>query len=314
MAVPLYRFSFFAFACSGCGAQPSWPIMYSYSPDSMPIIQVKLAPPKHPMPEVAAALGKLDNERALFETEKLLRVEAAYNATLEQASKDLPALVDRLMQTFVKPEAWIATREHRAEQAGELAAQRATGVRPTSFRELRSKSGGHEVSARINLLPGAKPEAEVEDEIKRDEKFRETYETQFFERAEREMDMLSFIVQNEAEVQITQHVNGFIHAQKFGASSTELLAKGGATRFLNVMQPVVSSGPALTTNVRVAASSEPFPTVASMVEDLDRKRDAAESQVRRRILELKAQLLQAENAIVKDRLGGWIEHILQTSV
>lgn len=292
--------------------------MYSYSPDSMPIIQVKLAPPKHPMPEVAATLGKLDNERALFETDKLLRVEAAYNASLEQASKDLPALVDHLMQVFVKPEAWIATRVRQAERADvkRIAAEHATGARPASFRETRRKSGGHEVSARINLLPGTRPAAQVEKQIEEIERVRETEENQFFKLAEREMDMLSFIVKNEAEVQITQHVNGFVHAQKYGlsGSSAGFLAGGSATKFLNAAQPVVSSGPPLTTNVRVAASSEPFPTVASMVEDLERRRDSAESQVRRRILELKVQLLQAENAIVNDRLGGWIEHILQTSV
>lgn len=55
-------------------------------------------------------------------------------------------------------------------------------------------------------------------------------------------------------------------------------------------------------------ASKPFGVMVACL------RDSAESQVRRRILELKVQLLQAENAIVNDRLGGWIEHILQTSV
>lgn len=70
----------------------------------------------------------------------------------------------------------------------------------------------------------------------------------------------------------------------------------------------------MATNVRVMASDEPFPTVASMVEDLERKRDAAEGLQRMRLLELELQLVQAQNAILSARLSGWVEHILQTNV
>ena len=41
-----------------------------------------------------------------------------------------------------------------------------------------------------------------------------------------------------------------------------------AVSFLAVRQPVAASGAQLTTNVRVMASGEPFPTIAGMVEDL----------------------------------------------
>ncbi len=40
--------------------------------------------------------------------------------------------------------------------------------------------------------------------------------------------------------------------------------------FLSELQPVLANGLQLTTNVRVTASDEPFPTVAAMVEDLVR--------------------------------------------
>ena len=69
---------------------PPRPIMYSYSPDSMPVIQVRLvcgicgralawagassaavmlqAPPSKPLPEVEALLSKLEMDREKFET------------------------------------------------------------------------------------------------------------------------------------------------------------------------------------------------------------------------------------------------------
>jgi len=298
-----------AIAGAQASTQQSWPIMYAYSPDSMPIMEVRLAPPRKPLPEVTGTLGELEKKMHILETDGLLNIEAAYNASLGEASKSLPALVDRLMHVFVKPSAWIAAgRRVVLDKPGHL-------KHAPSFREVRG-SGGHEVATRINVLPVASPDASLEPEIEALERKRSDEEAALFKEAEDEMAMLTNIVEMEAEAEITQEVNGFIHAQKYGLSvgPGELLQKAGAMKFLALRQPVLSSGPQLTTNVRVAASDEPFPTIASMVEDLGRKRDASEGLTRARLQELQLQLLQAENAILSDRLQGWVEHILQTSV
>ena len=131
-------------------------------------------------------------------------------------------------------------------------------------------------------------------------------------------------------------------------SKSAAFAKKAAS-FLRARQPVAASGAQLTTNVRVMASDEPFPTIAGMVEDLvyilQRAlvarfkpnflcdpgasavhaktqhtyngpfvhlllfRDAGESVVRAKILELELQLLQAENKIISDRLESWVAQI-----
>lgn len=301
----LRGFLFFAFAVAS-GAQPSWPLAYSYSPDSMPIVEVRLAPPRKPMPQVAATLGELENKRATLETEGLLKVEAAYNASLAAASKSLPALVDRLMRVFAKPAAWISNRERH--QAG-------FGAQAMSFYEMRGKSGGHEVAARISLLAARSLDGSIEQQIEAVERKRSKDEASLFLEAQDEMAAWTKIVEMEAEAEITRQVNGFARAQKYGLSSNsgKLLAKGGSTKFLAAVQPVLPSGPQLTTNVRVAASVEPFPTVAAMVEDSERKRDAGEGLARARLLELQLQLLRAENEILSGRLTGWIERVLQVA-
>lgn len=299
--MPLQSLLVFALAVAS-GAQPSWPIMYSYSPDSMPIMEVRLAPPRKPMPEVVASLGELENNRLQFETEELLKVERAYNVSLVEAGKKLPALVDRLMRVFVKPGAWIATRHGVPLKS-----------RAASFHEAHG-SGGHEITTRINLLPVVSADASLERSIQKLERKRSRDERALFMEAEDEMEMWTQVVEIAAEAEITQEVNAFIRAQKYGSSASagELLTRGRATKFLG--QPVSPSGPQLSTNVRVAASDEPFPTIESMVEDLERKRDVGEGFLRTRMLELELQLLQAENAIISERLRGWVEHILQTSV
>ena len=43
-------------------------------------------------------------------------------------------------------------------------------------------------------------------------------------------------------------------------------------------------------------------------------RDAGEGLVRTRLLELELKLLRAENDLVSDRLGAWIEKVLRASM
>lgn len=284
---------------------PSWPLAYSYSPDSMPIVQIRLAPPRKPMPEVAAALSKLDSDRKLFETEHMLEVEVAYNVSLTKASQELTALIDRLMRPFTKSV---------VKTVGLRRIGKHTHAGATSFREGARTLGGHELAARVNVLPIAAPEASLETNIEKIEQKRTTDEGKLFEQAVLEMAGLSQIVQNEVEVQIARHSSKLFHALKLGsgASAEVSLASTRSTAFLT--QPIRASGPQLTTNVRIMASEQPFYTVSSMVEGLEGKRDESEDLTRKRLLELELRLLQTQNQMVADKLDTLIEGVLQANM
>lgn len=284
---------------------PSWPIMYAYSPDNMPIVEVRLAPPHKPMPEVAAFLGKLEKDRVGFEAAHMLEVEAAYNASWEEASEKLPMLIDRLMRVFEKPSVLLALRKNGRGHGGNTA---------TTFREAQRKSGGHEMTARINILPAPSPDPSLESSIQDMEDKRSKDEGNIFKQAVSEMGALTKIVQNELEAQIMRHTNNFLHAVRFGLGTNPSTSLVRSTGLLAANQPVLASGPQLTTNVRIMASDEPFPAVAGMVENLERQRDAGEGLVRTRLMELELKLLQAENKLVSDRLATWIEHLLRAGV
>ena len=78
------------------------------------------------------------------------------------------------------------------------------------------------------------------------------------------------IVQNELEAQITRHASNLLHALRFGLGASSSPSFARSVGFLSAYQPVLASGPPLTTNVRITASDEPFPTIAAMAEDLAR--------------------------------------------
>lgn len=296
----------FMIALNNAQGAPSWPVSYAYSPDSMPIVQIRLAPPRKSMPEVAAVLSKLDTERKQFERDRMLEAEVAYNVSLKRASQELPALIDRLMRPFTKPAMLI---QHINTHAG-------YGLRAMSFHESRSTLGGHELSARINILPIASPNPSLEININEIETKRASDEGKMFDQAILEMAGLTQIVANEVEAQIIRLTRKLLHALKFGASASPpaSLASARSTGFLTVHQPVRASGPPLTTNVRVMASEQPFDTLASMMEGLERKRDASEDLSRKRLLELELKLLQTENRMVSSKLDAWIEGIQLASV
>lgn len=126
--------------------------------------------------------------------EGLLKAEAAYNASLGEASKSLPALVDRLMRVapdvvsfaclpylcfyfgrrvLAKPTAWISSRCTACELAGRCVievfvacfraehAGRRLGSQALSFAEARD----HEVTTKINLLATRSPDRAVGTKI-----------------------------------------------------------------------------------------------------------------------------------------------------
>lgn len=289
-------------------ASPAWPVMFSYSPDSLPIIDVRLAPPHKQLPEVSAAVGQLDAARASFEQEHMHDIEEAYNASLKEAAEKLPASIDQLMRNFEKPLALISGRN--------LKPKRDNGARVTSFREAHGEPGGHELTARINLLPAASPDASLESKIQAIEARRSRHEGDIFRQAVSEMRALTQIVQSEVEAQITRHANNFLHTARYGfdGGHSTFPSKVTSAGFLSASQPVLSSGLQLTTNVRVRAGEEPFQTVAALVEDLERRRDASEELIRKRLLELELKLLQAENNLIADHLGSWVARILRTSI
>lgn len=293
-------------AAAALGA-PSWPIMFAYSPDSLPTIDVRLAPPHKQMPEVSASLSQLDEARAAFESEHLRQVEEAYNTSLSSGVEKIAATIDQLMRIFQKPTALVSRRHQQQEHLN-------SAPWSPSLREARQQLGGHELTARIDVLPLPSPDALIESGIEAIERKRSRDEGNIFRQAVAEMSALTQIVQNEVEVQVARHGNSILHTAMFGNVGTHaFLPKSASPGLLSASQPALASGLQLTTNVRVAASEEPFHTVSALVEDMERRRDTSEDMIRKRLLELELKLLQAENDVISHHLGGWMTQLLQSS-
>ena len=129
---------------------------------------------------------------------------------------------------------------------------------------------------------------------------RSAAEAQMLDQAISEMGEVTDVVVAELKKGLQQHM---------GAVLTPVAALPGARSFLERAErgaSVAAPAESLATpmNVRVGTSEVPYPTIGSLAQDMETRRDAAERLERAKILELILKLLEAENEMIKDALEG----------
>merc|ERR1712183_821586 len=55
------------------------------APESLPVVNVRLAAPKHPLPEVAAEIAALEKQREQLEADLMDKLQAAFDTALASA-------------------------------------------------------------------------------------------------------------------------------------------------------------------------------------------------------------------------------------
>ena len=127
-------------------------------------------------------------------------------------------------------------------------------------------------SVRVKVVPAPPPDPVLKGRIGEVEQKRADAEAQMFEQATAEMKDLTQVVLSELENQLQLSVNTLLGrvraAAKPGAASASFL--GGAAR----QSP---EGLPKQLNVRVGAADVAFPTISSLVQDMESRRDASSS-------------------------------------
>jgi len=271
----------FVFLCS-CGVwAQTWPIPYEASPDTLPNIEVHLAPPVHPLPQVAAEIQVLDKMRERAEEEKMAQLEFAFNAALENAKRQVGEAVGVALRVFDDPRVW----KNVAKTGSFLRVQQ----RPNSAEES---------SVRVKALSAAPPDPAIKMKMDQLEEQRSAAEALMLDVAIAEMGELTKIVVAELEKNLQLQLEPW------------LVGSGSLLRLRAQQIPGSPEGLPKQLNVRVGASDVPYPTIASLVQDMESRRDTAENLVRQRILELELKLLKAENVMIKDALNAAVGRVL----
>merc|ERR1719453_1963143 len=110
--------------------------------------------------------------------------------------------------------------------------------------------------------------------------------------------LLDFVL-NELESQLQEQVGAFL-----GTGGAQKLLRTSAFRETRQKQLPAQ------TNVRVVPTDESYPTIASLVQAMEARRDAAENLARKRILEKEIDFLMACNRAIEESLTSGVARIM----
>jgi len=246
------------------------PTVLQETPETLPVIEVRLAPPSNPFPTISATIADLESKREALEKDKMSKLRAGYNRALQSAEAKIGDAVGSMVK-FLQ------------ENAGSKGP-------PASFLVSRSQAGFVEgPSVKVKLSPVAKPDASITTELEAIEAKRSSEEAEMLDRAAEEMSELTDIVVVELKKSLQQQMGVF-----FGSVTLS---------FLEVEeQGVPASLPPKQANVRIGTSETPYPTVVGLAHDMEVRRNIAEHLLRQKVLELELKLLEAENDLIKQTL------------
>lgn len=231
--------------------------------DPPPTIELRLAPPVNPQPQVAAEVNLLERARKELEGSSRQELQEAF----EKAFADAKRRIDALLQNVLV----IPSRRSGTARASDA---------ELGFLE-ENTSSQHRFSLKVNLFAPPPVDAAVQGRIEQVEKNLALAEQRMFEQACGEMQRITDIV---------LHVLGArLHPRAGTADGRDGMGERDSA-FLELPPQA---------NVRVSPSENAFPTIRSLVENLERRLQKSESQEMTHILELEMRLFTSETSYIK---------------
>ena len=232
----------------------------------MPQVEVSLDPPVDPQPAIAARIAKLEGARETQRVARMEKLNRKFNALLADAAARIDSLVARSQNKLVSD-----------------------AVVSGSFLQSRSRArlGGDDVAfVSIRAHTTGEVNEAVLDDVAEFESARDAKEDEVFEQAAAEMQSLSDTLIAEAEAALQ------------GAAAGKSLAfmQNGHVQFRD--SRVRSSEDV----VRIVPSTEAFPTVQSMVADMEARREISEDFEIATVSHLQLMLVDAEVMILENAL------------
>lgn len=271
----------FELLCISSGRAMSWP---TNVPGGLPIINVRLAPPRSPHAQVQAEVARLTKLREELEAQEIEHLDHAVNATLVVAEESIRKTIQQTMGLFQHPVA-LGSRQHFTN----------AGRRPVSLLQAEEQNDAFTMKIDVLRSQEAPPSGNMLRKIRALEGKRQKYEKNVFAQTVHELRSLTDIVNRELKARLLEAIETFTVTAK----------KGAATALLPVSVPsFLATGlndlPAQTqANVRVGSASEKWPMVGDLIADMENQRDKSESVLQSKIIEAELRLLQTENEIIE---------------
>lgn len=223
-----------------------------------PILELRLAPPEQPQPQVSAELAVLDHARDKLEARLRRSLDSAYDTAIQDARLRIDALIKRSLGS---------SSLNMTQRSGFLAVA-----------ERFFSPGGFSIEA--NLFPVPAPDPKTQARIDALEHKLSALEEQTLQQAIDDLPRITDAVLSALATELHE----FLHSP-----STR-----GHVSFLEM---------ASVANVRLGSSKAAFPTIRTLVEEMEHRRHKAESAEFAHAMEIEARLLASELAYVKQAVS-----------
>jgi len=245
--------------------------------DMNSVLEIQLAPPLHPAPLVSEDIGDAEHARETLQEVSMAQVRRAYKAELSSARARIRELVER----FVLDCRNISVRN----------SSKGSGARWRQFMSIL-RAGflafpGRATSVRVHVHSVAPIGLATVQRVHAIGQHRARAERELFRQAKKDLSGITSALLAELENRLRATLNVYGDVAK-----SELRPSG----FLAIAQ-LPQQAP-----VRVVASDMPYPTVASLVQDMESRWDLSEELVRAQLLTLQLSCAQVENAMVAEAL------------
>jgi len=237
--------------------------------DQLPIVNVRLKPPANSLPQVVAEIALLDGTRKDTESANLQALDMAFHQAVTNVSSSIPEVVTLAL--------------------GRLPKRLATSL--LEVQDNHEDAASAVQSFGIEVRPPHEPDVSIKAKLDQLERKRLADEEHVFEQANREFAVLSRMFTSEVLAQLGAHASGMETRKALGFLQT---FKG--------MRRSGSKGSSPSLNVRLSTSTQAFPTIEGLALAMEGRRDASETIIRKRILELESQFFEISCEVLHDTL------------
>ena len=272
----------FVFSCCVALGISEWPVPFVVGPDTIPNVELSLDAPSNPLPDVSNAISKLDAERETnseIQKDKMVR---AFNAEIANARVRIAGV--------------IGAAEHQL--AGQLHASQHNSAQASVHAGKPTAAFFKSNVVRIVVAPEKHSPESARGTIAEIEGARVADEDAWFEAAVAEMSRLTDVVVATLESEI----NSMMKASPLPT------ALSTPANFLQLGEGVRDHGQggAVAANVRVVGADAPYPTIQSLVDSFQARRDIGEELGKAQALSMYIKLLEFENMLVDSGLNAWV--------
>jgi hypothetical protein len=268
----------FILSCCVALCRSEWPIPFVVGPDTIPNVEVSLESPPKPLPDVSNEIGRLEGEREDKQKAHKDIMIRAFNKELASARLRVAAVFDGAGHKFIL----------QAERSQHLRGQQPVHVVEPAASFLKASAVTVVVAPEKHIPESARAAiAKIEDA-------RVAAEDAWLEAAVAEMSRLTDMVVTTVESEI----NALAKASPSSGSLPR------PTQFFQFANSAHDHGVSSATdaNVRVVGASVPYPTVQTLVDSLESRRDISEEFGKAQALSMYLKLLEFENMLVDSGL------------